>query len=107
MPDYRGETSRPLDVVGLVLFGAGTALLSWLLEVFGEHRIDKRLHRADARQVGGKIFALPSESAHLADGLVSGRAARSGNVGPRLGERHRDPLSDAGVGAGDQGDFSV
>ena len=23
MPDYRGETSRPLDVVGLVLFGAG------------------------------------------------------------------------------------
>ena len=40
MPDYRGETSRPLDVVGLVLFGAGTALLSWLLEVFGEHRID-------------------------------------------------------------------
>jgi EmrB/QacA subfamily drug resistance transporter len=40
MPDYRGDTSRPLDVVGLVLFGVGTALLSWLLEVFGEHRID-------------------------------------------------------------------
>jgi len=40
MPDYRGDKSRPLDVVGLVLFGAGTALLSWLLEVFGEHRID-------------------------------------------------------------------
>jgi len=40
MPDYRGEASRPLDVVGLVLFGAGTALLSWLLEIFGEHRID-------------------------------------------------------------------
>ena len=40
MPDYRGEAARPLDVVGLVLFGAGTALLSWLLEIFGEHRID-------------------------------------------------------------------
>ena len=40
MPDYRGDKSRPLDVVGLVLFGAGTALLSWLLEIFGEHRID-------------------------------------------------------------------
>jgi EmrB/QacA subfamily drug resistance transporter len=40
MPDYRGEVSRPLDVVGLVLFGAGTALLSWLLEIFGEHQID-------------------------------------------------------------------
>lgn len=40
MPDYRGEKRRPLDVVGLVLFGAGTALLSWLLEIFGEHHID-------------------------------------------------------------------
>ncbi len=40
MPDYRGEASRPLDVIGLVLFGGGTALLSWLLEIFGEHRID-------------------------------------------------------------------
>ena len=40
MPDYRGETIRALDWVGLVLFGSGTALLSWLLEVFGEHRID-------------------------------------------------------------------
>jgi EmrB/QacA subfamily drug resistance transporter len=40
MPDYRGDASRPLDVVGLVLFGSGTALLSWLLEIFGEHSID-------------------------------------------------------------------
>jgi len=40
MPDYRGETPRPLDLTGLALFGSGTALLSWLLEVFGEHRID-------------------------------------------------------------------
>ncbi len=40
MPDYRGDASRPLDVVGLVLFGSGTALLSWLLEIFGEHHID-------------------------------------------------------------------
>jgi EmrB/QacA subfamily drug resistance transporter len=40
MPDYRGDTSRPLDVIGLVLFGSGTALLSWLLEIFGEHHLD-------------------------------------------------------------------
>jgi EmrB/QacA subfamily drug resistance transporter len=40
MPDYRGEDPRPLDVVGLVLFGSGVALLSWLLEVFGEHHVD-------------------------------------------------------------------
>lgn len=40
MPDYRGDAPRPLDVVGLVLFGSGAALLSWLLEIFGEHRLD-------------------------------------------------------------------
>ncbi len=40
MPDYRGEARRPLDIVGLVLFGSGTALLSWLLEIFGEHHLD-------------------------------------------------------------------
>jgi len=40
MPDYRGDIERPLDVIGLVLFGSGIALLSWLLEIFGEHEID-------------------------------------------------------------------
>jgi len=40
MPDYRSDAQRPLDLIGLVLFSSGTALLSWLLEVFGEHRID-------------------------------------------------------------------
>jgi EmrB/QacA subfamily drug resistance transporter len=40
MPDYRGEGTRPLDLVGLVLFSSGMAILSWLLEIFGEHQID-------------------------------------------------------------------
>src|SRR5665213_425583 len=40
VPDYRGDAPRPLDIVGMVLFGVGIALLSWLLEVFGEHRLD-------------------------------------------------------------------
>jgi EmrB/QacA subfamily drug resistance transporter len=40
LPDYRGTTSRPLDTIGFVLFGSGVALLSWLLEIFGEHRLD-------------------------------------------------------------------
>ncbi len=40
MPDYHGDTRRPLDVIGLALFGSGAALLSWLLEIFGEHQID-------------------------------------------------------------------
>jgi MFS family permease len=40
MPDYRANTRRRLDIVGLVLFSSGTALLSWLLEIFGEHNLD-------------------------------------------------------------------
>jgi EmrB/QacA subfamily drug resistance transporter len=40
MPDYKGVEPRPLDVIGLILFSSGTALLSWLLEIFGEHTLD-------------------------------------------------------------------
>jgi EmrB/QacA subfamily drug resistance transporter len=40
MPDYHGDSLRPLDLIGLVLFGTGVALLSWLLEIFGEHKLD-------------------------------------------------------------------
>ena len=39
LPDYREEQSHPLDVVGLILFGSGIALLSYVLEIFGEHRL--------------------------------------------------------------------
>ena len=39
LPDYREERVDPLDVVGLILFGAGVALLSYVLEVFGEHTL--------------------------------------------------------------------
>jgi MFS family permease len=39
LPDFRGARDEPLDVVGLVLFGAGIALLSYVLEVFGEHSL--------------------------------------------------------------------
>ena len=38
LPDYR-EESHPLDVVGLFLFGSGIALLSYVLEIFGEHTL--------------------------------------------------------------------
>jgi EmrB/QacA subfamily drug resistance transporter len=41
LPDYR-EKSNPLDFVGLILFGAGIALLSYVLEVFGEHSLSVR-----------------------------------------------------------------
>jgi EmrB/QacA subfamily drug resistance transporter len=40
VPDYKGAEPRPLDVIGLILFSSGTALLSWLLEIFGEHTLD-------------------------------------------------------------------
>ena len=39
LPDYREEHTNPLDSVGLILFGSGIALLSYVLEVFGEHSL--------------------------------------------------------------------
>jgi EmrB/QacA subfamily drug resistance transporter len=38
LPDYR-EKTHPLDIVGLILFGSGVALLSYVLEIFGEHTL--------------------------------------------------------------------
>jgi len=40
LPDYREEHTHPLDVAGLILFGSGVALLSYVLEVFGEHALN-------------------------------------------------------------------
>src|SRR5271155_2883567 len=42
LPDYREEHTNPLDVIGLILFGSGVALLSYVLEVFGEHTLGPR-----------------------------------------------------------------
>jgi EmrB/QacA subfamily drug resistance transporter len=42
LPDYREEHTNPLDVTGLILFGSGVALLSYVLEVFGEHTLGGR-----------------------------------------------------------------
>src|SRR5271169_2942102 len=39
LPDYREEDVKPLDLVGLILFGSGIALLSYVLEIFGEHSL--------------------------------------------------------------------
>ncbi|MGB9463326.1 MAG: DHA2 family efflux MFS transporter permease subunit, partial [Candidatus Acidiferrum sp.] len=39
LPDYREERVHPLDIVGLILFGSGVALLSYVLEIFGEHTL--------------------------------------------------------------------
>jgi EmrB/QacA subfamily drug resistance transporter len=42
LPDYREEHTHPLDVVGLILFGSGIGLLSYVLEIFGEHTLSSR-----------------------------------------------------------------
>src|SRR3984893_3108655 len=42
LPDYREVHTPPLDVVGLILFGSGIALLSYVMEVFGEHTLSPR-----------------------------------------------------------------
>ncbi len=39
LPDYREEHPTPLDWPGLLLFGSGIGLLSYVLEVFGEHTL--------------------------------------------------------------------
>jgi EmrB/QacA subfamily drug resistance transporter len=39
LPDYRETDAKPLDLEGLILFGAGIALLSYVLEIFGEHTL--------------------------------------------------------------------
>ncbi len=39
MPDFRDDAVAPLDRVGFLLFGSGIALLSYVLEVFGEHTL--------------------------------------------------------------------
>jgi len=54
LPDYREQRTNPLDVGGLLLFGSGIGLLSYVLEVFGEHTLS-----------GSEILALLAFSALL------------------------------------------
>jgi EmrB/QacA subfamily drug resistance transporter len=42
LPDYREKHTHPLDVAGLLLFGSGIGLLSYVLEIFGEHTLSGR-----------------------------------------------------------------
>lgn len=39
MPDYRENARTPLDLLGIVLFGTGVAMVSYVLEIFGEHTL--------------------------------------------------------------------
>jgi len=42
LPNYRERRNYPLDIVGMVLFGSGISLLSYVLEVFGETNLSGR-----------------------------------------------------------------
>ena len=39
MPDYRAAKPVPPDLAGLALFGSGIGILSYVLEIFGEHTL--------------------------------------------------------------------
>jgi EmrB/QacA subfamily drug resistance transporter len=54
LPDYREKRNYPLDIVGMVLFGSGVSLLSYVLEVFGETSLS-----------GGEMLGLLTISAIL------------------------------------------
>src|SRR5271165_1542275 len=58
LPDYREQT-HPLDIVGLILFGSGIALLSYVLEIFGEHTLST-----------GEILGLLAVSLSLIGGYL-------------------------------------
>ena len=93
LPDYRVEGADNLDVVGLVLFGSGIGLLSYVLEVFGEHRLSARevfsLLALSFVLLGGYFqhaIATPKPLLHIRLFRIrTFRAAVAGNFVTRLG----------------------
>jgi EmrB/QacA subfamily drug resistance transporter len=93
LPNYREERTPPLDVLGLILFGSGIALLSYVLEVFGEHTLGSReilglLAISLVLIVGYGLHAARTEFPLLQLKLFANRtfrAAVSGSFFTRLG----------------------
>ena len=93
LPDYRAEEEHPLDIVGFILFGAGVALLSYVLEIFGEHALSGRemsglLALSLALLAGYALHARTIEFPLLQlklFGIRTFRAAVSGSFFTRLG----------------------
>jgi EmrB/QacA subfamily drug resistance transporter len=56
LPDFREERTPPVDIIGLVAFGSGVGLLSYVLEVLGEHTTSAR----GIAMLLGASFALVS-----------------------------------------------
>jgi len=86
LPDYREERTRPLDLVGLILFGSGIALLSYVLEVFGEHTLGQfeilsLLAISIALLAGYGLHAARARSPLLRLGLLRLRTFRAAVIG--------------------------
>src|ERR1039457_3291986 len=93
LPNYRAAKNYPLDIIGLALFGSGISLLSYVLEVFGEHTLSGR-EIAGLLAISASLLATYGlhsvRHAHplLRLGLMrirSLRVAVSGNMLTRLG----------------------
>jgi EmrB/QacA subfamily drug resistance transporter len=93
LPNYREKRNFPLDIIGLVLFGSGISLLSYVLEVFGETTLSGReilgLLAISAALLGAYgLHTLRTAHPLLRLGLVrlrSFRVAVTGNLFTRLG----------------------
>jgi EmrB/QacA subfamily drug resistance transporter len=93
LPDYRSEQTPPLDIVGLILFGSGVALLSYVLEIFGEHTLSTAEMSAllllsiallAGYRIHGNSIPFPLLKLKLF-GIRTFRAAVSGSFFTRLG----------------------
>jgi EmrB/QacA subfamily drug resistance transporter len=93
LPNYREQRNHPLDIVGLVLFGSGISLLSYVLEVFGETSLSGReilgLLAISAALLGAYgLHTMRTAHPLLRLGLVrirTFRVAVTGNLFTRLG----------------------
>jgi EmrB/QacA subfamily drug resistance transporter len=93
MPNYREKRNYPLDIVGLVLFGSGISLLSYVLEVFGETNLSGREMLGLLTMSAALLGAYGLHSTRTAHPLLrlslvrirSFRVAVTGNLFTRLG----------------------
>jgi EmrB/QacA subfamily drug resistance transporter len=93
LPNYRAAKSDPLDFVGLALFGSGITLLSYVLEVFGEHTLSGREIATFLAIAAALLAAYYMHSLRVLHPLLrlslvrvrSFRVAVSGNLFTRLG----------------------
>lgn len=70
LPDYREPDTKPLDIVGLILFGSGVALLSYVLEIFGEHTLGTAEIAGLLAISAALIFGYGLHASRIADPLL-------------------------------------